>query len=235
MNTIKRTILVVDDESAVRKLVKTYLEREGFTVLEAADGSAAVNLSRRDKPDLVILDLMLPEIDGLEVCRILRNESDAFVLMLTAKADEADKLTGLGLGADDYLTKPFSPRELVARVRAILRRGAGSQARGKIINAGSIRVDRIRHEAAVDGKPLDLTAKEFEILLQLLRRPEMVYTREQLLQQVWGYDFFGDARVVDVHVAKLRKKIEADPANPKYIKTVRGIGYKLVTDERNEH
>ncbi len=235
MNTVKRTILVVDDESAVRKLVKTYLEREGFTVLEAADGSEAVNLSRREKPDLVILDLMLPEIDGLEVCRILRSESDAFVLMLTAKADEADKLTGLGLGADDYLTKPFSPRELVARVRAILRRGAGGEARGKIINAGSIRVDRIRHEAAVDGKTLDLTAKEFEILLQLLRHPGMVYTREQLLQQVWGYDFFGDARVVDVHVAKLRKKIEADPANPKYIKTVRSIGYKLVTDERNEH
>ncbi len=234
MNTAKRTILVVDDESAVRKLVKTYLEREGFTVLEAADGSAAVNLSRREKPDLVILDLMLPEIDGLEVCRILRSESDAFVLMLTAKADESDKLTGLGLGADDYLTKPFSPRELVARVRAILRRGAGGPAGTKIINAGPVRVDRIRHEAAVDGKPLDLTAKEFEILLQLLRHPGMVYSRQQLLQQVWGYDFFGDARVVDVHVAKLRKKIEADPANPKYIKTVRGIGYKLVTDERNE-
>ena len=235
MNILKRTILVVDDESAVRKLVKTYLEREGFTVLEAADGSAAVNLARREKPDLVILDLMLPEIDGLEVCRILRSESDAFVLMLTAKADEADKLTGLGLGADDYLTKPFSPRELVARVRAILRRGAAGPAGGKIINAGPIRVDRIGHEAAVEGKPLDLTAKEFEILLQLLRHPGMVYTRGQLLQQVWGYDFFGDVRVVDVHVAKLRKKIEADPANPKYIKTVRGIGYKLVTDERNEH
>lgn len=231
MNLGEKTILVVDDEASVRKLVRSYLEREGFRVIEAADGAAALSMSRREHPALVVLDLMLPEIDGLEVCRILRSESDQFVLMLTAKAEEADKLVGLGMGADDYLTKPFSPRELVARVRAILRRGgelsAGKQAQ---LRAGPFQADLDRHEALVGQRHLELTAREFEILVQLLKRPGMVFTREQLLEQVWGYNFYGDPRVVDVHVAKLRKKIEADPTKPVFIKTVRGVGYKLDVD-----
>ncbi len=222
-----KKILVVDDEPGVRKLVSSYLKKEGFEILEAGDGAAALSLARRQRPDLVVLDLMLPEIDGLEVCRILRNESDAFVIMLTAKAEETDMLVGLGLGADDYLVKPFSPRELVARVKAVLRRGSRGKVSYSFLEAGPLRLDQTRHEAFVKGRRLDLTAREFEILAHLLKRPGMVFTREQLLEQVWGYNFYGDPRVVDVHVAKLRKKLEKDPARPGYIKTVRGIGYKL--------
>ncbi|MHB1391387.1 MAG: winged helix-turn-helix domain-containing protein [Thermoleophilia bacterium] len=222
-------ILVVDDEASVRQLVVSYLEKEGFDVLQAADGTTAIKLARLERPALVVLDLMLPGTDGLEVCRILRAESDIFVLMLSARAEETDKLVGLGLGADDYLTKPFSPRELVARVKAILRRGQSPTA--EILRAGDIAIDHGRHTASVRGAVLDLTAREFEILDALAARPGMVFTREQLLEHVWGYNYFGDPRVVDVHVAKLRKKIEEDSANPRYIKTVRGIGYKLETGE----
>jgi two-component system alkaline phosphatase synthesis response regulator PhoP len=225
----QKKILVVDDEASVRKLVSSYLEREGYQVLEAADGAEALSIARREHPDLLVLDLMLPEVDGLEVCRTLQAESDVFVLMLTARTEETDKLVGLGMGADDYLTKPFSPRELVARVKAILRRGqAASEApHAGIVRSGVIEMDADRHLARVDGRQLDLTAREFEILAALLSRPGMVFTREHLLEQVWGYSYYGDPRVVDVHVAKLRKKIEKDPARPEYIKTVRGVGYKL--------
>ena len=222
-----KKILVVDDEASVRKLVRSYLEREGFSVSEAADGVAALKLARRQQPALVVLDLMLPEIDGLEVCRILRGESDTFVLMLTAKTEEADKLVGLGLGADDYLTKPFSPRELVARVKAILRRSAAPETAAVPLSAGPLTLDESRREVTVHRRRVELTAREFDILAHLLKRPGMVFTREHLLEQVWGYDFYGDPRVVDVHVAKLRKKIEDEPTNPRFIKTVRGIGYKL--------
>ncbi len=222
-----KKILVVDDEVSVRKLLSSYLKQEGYEVADAADGVSALQLARREHPDLIVLDLMLPEIDGLEVCRTLRGESNAFVIMLTAKAEEADKLVGLGLGADDYLTKPFSPRELVARVKAILRRGSQEMAASSFLEAGPVRLDQNRHEAFIKGRRLDLTAREFEILARLLRRPGMVFTREKLLEQVWEYNFYGDQRVVDVHVAKLRKKMEDDPAKPDYIKTVRGIGYKL--------
>lgn len=222
-------ILVVDDEASVRKLVVSYLKKEGFEVLEAADGTTAVKLARLERPVLVVLDLMLPGTDGLEVCRILRAESDVFILMLSARTEETDKLVGLGLGADDYLTKPFSPRELVARVKAILRRGQSSAT--EIHRAGDIIIDHGRHAASVHGAVLDLTAREFEILDALASRPGMVFTREQLLERVWGYNYFGDPRVVDVHVAKLRKKIEKDSANPSYLKTVRGVGYKLETGE----
>ncbi len=224
-----KKILVVDDEASVRKLVRSYLERDGFSVVEAADGVRALETARREHPALVILDLMLPEVEGLEVCRILRGESDVFVLMLTAKTEETDKLVGLGLGADDYLTKPFSPRELVARVKAILRRAAPAQAAesGAALTVGPITLDEARREAAVAGRQVELTAREFDILAQLMKRPGMVFTREHLLEQVWGYNFFGDPRVVDVHVAKLRKKVEPDHTNPEFIKTVRGIGYKL--------
>ena len=224
----EKKILVVDDEVNVRQLVKSYLAKEGFQVLEATDGNAALTLARRHHPDLVILDLMIPKVDGVEVCRILRGESDIFILMLTARAEEADKLVGLGVGADDYLTKPFSPRELVARVKAILRRGeqaaAGSR---RLLRAGAVEIDPGRHEARVSGSPLDLTSKEFEILAELATNPGIVYSRERLLERVWGYDYFGDARVVDVHVAKLRKKLEDDPAHPSLLVTVRGVGYKL--------
>lgn len=230
----EKKILVVDDEANVRKLVKSYLEREGFQVLEAADGAEALTQARRERPDLVVLDLMIPEIDGIEVGRILRAESDVFILMLTAKTEEADKLIGLGVGADDYLTKPFSPRELVARVKAILRRGgdAAAPAGRSILRAGAIEIDPARHEARVGGRQLDLTSREFEILAELAVNPGIVYSRGKLLQNVWGYDYFGDARVVDVHVAKLRKKLEKDPAHPRYLITVRGVGYKLEADRK---
>ncbi|RJQ45038.1 MAG: DNA-binding response regulator [Gaiellales bacterium] len=222
-----RKILVVDDEANVRQLVRSYLEQEGYQVLEAADGAAALTLARREHPDLIVLDLMLPEVDGIEVCRILRGESDVFILMLTARTEEADKLIGLGVGADDYLTKPFSPRELVARVKAILRRGEPSAAARTVLRAGDVEVDPERHEARVGDRPLELTSKEFEILAELAANPGIVYSREKLLENVWGYDYFGDARVVDVHVAKLRKKLEEDPARPQRLVTVRGVGYKL--------
>ncbi|MBE0428523.1 MAG: response regulator transcription factor [Thermoleophilia bacterium] len=223
-----KKILVVDDEASVRRLVASYLAREGYQILEASNGDEAIKIARREKPALVVLDLMLPGIDGLDVCRILSQESDSFVLMLTARSEETDKLVGLGLGADDYLTKPFSPRELVARVKAILRRGRAARAPSKV-TAGAVVIDRNRHTAAVDGRNIDLTAREFEILNTLASRPGMVFTREQLLEQVWGYSYFGDPRVVDVHMAKLRKKIEDDSANPRHIKTIRGVGYKLET------
>jgi len=224
---------VVDDEASVRQLVQSYLTREGFEVIEAPDGATALKLARTQHPELVVLDLMLPEVDGLEVSRILRAESDIYILMLTARTEEADKLLGLGLGADDYLTKPFSPRELVARVKAILRRGRESAAAAghKPMRAGDIEVDPERHMATVAGRSLDLTTREFEILSQLAARPNMVFTREKLLELVWGYNYYGDPRVVDVHVAKLRKKLEDNPAEPVYIKTVRGVGYKLETEE----
>ena len=233
MNMSAKKILVVDDEASVRKLVRSYLERDGFSVVEAADGATALETARREHPALVILDLMLPEVEGLEVCRVLRAESDVFVLMLTAKTEETDKLVGLGLGADDYLTKPFSPRELVARVKAILRRAAPAPAAesGAALTAGPITLDEARREAAVAGRRVDLTAREFDILAQMMKRPGMVFTREHLLEQVWGYNFYGDPRVVDVHVARLRKKIEADHTNPEFIKTVRGIGYKLEVEK----
>ncbi|MFA5800912.1 MAG: response regulator transcription factor [Thermoleophilia bacterium] len=227
-----RKILVVDDETAVRSLVSSYLKREGYQVSEASDGVQALRKARTEHPDLIVLDLMLPEIDGLEICRVLRAESDSFILMLTAKTEEADKLLGLGMGADDYITKPFSPRELVARVKAILRRGAHETASdAAVIRSGSIEIDSNRHIAKINDRELDLTAREFDILKQLAARPGMVFSREQLLEMVWGYSYYGDPRVVDVHVAKLRKKMEKDPASPEIIITVRGVGYKLVPDD----
>ncbi|MHB9111391.1 MAG: response regulator [Thermoleophilia bacterium] len=226
-------ILVVDDEASVRNLVRSYLVREGYDVIEAENGADALKQARTGHPDLLVLDLMIPEVDGLEVCRILRSEMDVFILMLTARTEETDKLLGLGLGADDYLTKPFSPRELVARVKAILRRRQGENATAaRMVRAGPIEIDPSRHEVMVSGRVLDLTAREFEILSQLASHPGMVFTREKLLELVWGDDFYGDSRVIDVHVAKLRKKFETDPANPRYLITVRGVGYKLETGEK---
>lgn len=223
-------ILVVDDEASVRKLVTSYLKKEGFQVTEAADGTSAIAAARKEHPDLIVLDLMIPGVDGIEVTRTLRAESDVFIIILSARTEETDKLIGLGIGADDYLTKPFSPRELVARIKAILRRGKEA-APQEIVQAGDIVIDRGRHQVSVAGRELDLTPREFEILDTLTTRPGMVFTRESLLEQVWGYNYFGDARVVDVHIAKLRKKLSRDAGGGYYIRTVRGVGYKLVTGE----
>jgi len=226
-------ILVVEDEANIINLVRAYLEREGFAVKTVADGRAALQQAHATRPDLIILDLMLPGMDGLEVCRRLRQESDVYIIMLTAKTEEADRIVGLELGADDYLTKPFSPRELVARVKAVLRRrreGNGGGARvthesGTIV-AGPLTIDLARRRVIKSGQPIDLTALEFELLHVFADDPGIVFSRAQLLQRVWGYDYVGDERVVDVHIGLLRKKIEDDPSEPLLLKTVRGVGYK---------
>jgi two-component system alkaline phosphatase synthesis response regulator PhoP len=225
-------ILVVEDEANIVNLVRAYLERDGFAVDTATDGRAALHHARTTRPQLIVLDLMLPGMDGQEVCRRLRQESDVYILMLTAKSEEADRIVGLELGADDYLTKPFSPRELVARVKAVLRRsrpGASTlpdSDRG-IIDAPPLCIDLARRRVTKRGAPVDLTALEFDLLRALAGSPGIVYSRAQLLQRVWGYDFLGDERVVDVHIGLLRKKIEDDPSEPELLKTVRGVGYKF--------
>ena len=219
-------ILVVDDEQTLLNTVRAYLEQEGYTVQTAVDGRTALLIFRDFQPDLVVLDIMLPEVDGLEVLRQLRQTSDVYVIMLTAKADEADKVIGLGLGADDYVTKPFSPRELVARIKASLRRLSGRQTPKELIST-HLRVDEDARLAWKDGQPLDLTPIEFDLLHTLMRHHGRALSREQLIEQVWGYDYYGDDRVVDVHIGRLRKKVEEDPANPAFIATVWGAGYRF--------
>jgi two-component system alkaline phosphatase synthesis response regulator PhoP len=226
------TILVVEDEEPILNLVVAYLEKEGFSVLTASDGEMALELSRTHRPELVVLDLLLPGMDGLEVCRQLQRDGGPYVLMLTARAEELDKLIGLSVGADDYLTKPFSPRELVARVKAILRRSrhghaAQSEPSGALSFPG-LTIDPVRREVQRNGAAVALTAREFDLLHTLAATPGRVFTREQLLERVWGHDFDGVDRVVDVHVSLLRRKLEADPADPAVIVTVRGVGYKFV-------
>jgi two-component system alkaline phosphatase synthesis response regulator PhoP len=223
------TILIIDDEENIRNLVDAYLKAEGYTLYAAADGPQGLALFRRYRPDLVILDIMLPGMDGLEVLQHIRRESEAYVMMLTAKSEEADRVIGLTVGADDYLTKPFSPRELVARVKAILRRGRGATLDDEpVMQFKHLRIDGPRYEVWRDGELIDdLTTLEFKLLKMLATYPGMVLSREQLLEQVWGYDFYGEARVVDVHVGHIRQKIEYDPANPQFITTVRGVGYKF--------
>ena len=219
-------ILVVDDEQTLLNTVRAYLEQEGYTVQTAVDGRTALLIFRDFQPDFVVLDIMLPEVDGLEVLRQLRQTSDVYVIMLTAKADEADKVIGLGLGADDYVTKPFSPRELVARIKASLRRLSGRQTPKELIST-HLRVDEDARLAWKDGQPLDLTPIEFDLLHTLMRHHGRALSREQLIEQVWGYDYYGDDRVVDVHIGRLRKKVEEDPANPAFIATVWGAGYRF--------
>ncbi len=220
-------ILVVDDEDAIRELVGTYLRDEGFVVHEAADGEAALEAFGRERPDLVVLDLRLPGVDGLEVLRQIRATSATYVIVLTARAEEVDKLIGLELGADDYVTKPFSPRELVARVRAVLRRGREPDA-DEAMRFDALTVDVGRREVRVDGELVETTALEFDLLATLAGAPGRVFTRRQLIEQVWGWDFYGDERVVDVHVRNLRKTL-GDPADaPRFMGTVRGVGYKLI-------
>lgn len=221
-------ILLVDDEPSITELVQLYLEREGYTCLTAHDGAAALETVRTSSPDLMVLDVMLPGVDGFEVCRRLRAENHPLpIIMLTARDEDVDKIVGLELGADDYLTKPFNPRELVARVKAILRRGERlSAAPGEPdLRIGSAVIDVAGREFQVSGQRIDLRTQEFELLLTLARHKGMVMTREQLLQLAWGYDFYGQTRTVDVHVAQLRRKLEGSGLA---IETVTGIGYKLV-------
>jgi DNA-binding response OmpR family regulator len=220
-------ILIVDDEAHIVELVRLYLEREGFRVEGAADGAQGLQLNRELRPAMLILDLMLPEVDGLEVCRQVRAESDVPIVMLTARDEDIDKIVGLELGADDYLTKPFNPRELVARVKAILRRTEAPQRpEGKVLHLGDVTIDPARREVTVAGQPIALRAKEFDLLLAFAEHKGMVLSREQLLSRVWGYDFYGETRTVDVHVAHLRKRI-AGSAGVRIV-TLTGVGYKLV-------
>jgi len=224
-----RTILVVDDEKTLRETLADSLEAEGFGVVQAADGREAVDAFRQHKPDLVLLDLMLPEISGTEVCRVIRAESTAPILMLTAKSAEVDKIVGLELGADDYVTKPFSFRELLARIRALLRRSeAQAQApEREEVQLGRVTVDLAGRRLLRGSEVLSVKPKAFELLAFLLRNAGHVFTRDQLLEKVWGYDYAGETRTVDVHVHWLRAQIEDDPANPIYLETVRGVGYVL--------
>jgi two-component system response regulator ResD len=223
------TILIVEDEANIIDLVRLYLQEAGFTVAVAEDGPAGLAAYERIAPDLIILDLMLPGLDGYEVCKRIRAQSHTPILMLTARRAEDDRVMGLDLGADDYLTKPFSPRELVSRVRAILRRASMQSAEPepeRLIYPGLTIVPAARR-VEVDGRAVELTAKEFDVLLTLARAPDQVMGRETLLNKVWGFDYLGDSRTVDVHIGTLRKKVERDPTHPRFIKTVWTVGYKF--------
>lgn len=219
-------ILIVDDEPSITRLVSAYLKPEGYEVYTAADGNAGLKAARAFKPDLVILDVMLPGMDGIELLSRLRRESEVYVIMLTAKTEETDKIVGLSVGADDYVTKPFSPRELVARVKAALRRlktGAGSGAEGSVLSFDHLRIDTAARTVTLDGQPVELTAIEFDLLKALTENRGRVLTREQLLEKVWGGEYFGEMRVVDVHLGHIRRKLGRDDL----IVTVRGVGYRF--------
>jgi DNA-binding response OmpR family regulator len=224
-------ILIVEDDRNLLDTLKYNLRKEGHEVVTAVDGAEALDVARREKPDLIILDIMLPKLSGFEVCRILRKETTTPILMLTAKDEEVDKIVGLEIGADDYMTKPFSMRELLARVGAMLRRRKMTEMppgpEGAILRVGDIKVDIARHKASKGAMMLELTPKEFDLLAFLATNRGFVFSRDQLLEKVWGYDFAGDTRTVDVHIRWLRQKIEADPNNPRHLVTVRGTGYKL--------
>lgn len=222
-------ILIIDDEENLRDLVKSYLRAEGYEVSEAADGETGVEAVRERHPDLVILDIGLPGIDGIETLRQIRTFSDVFVILLTARAEETDKVIGLSVGADDYLTKPFSPRELVARVKAMMRRGrATSLEESEILSFSGLEIDVPRRVVTTSDGERDLTALEFDLLKALAEQPGRVFSRRQLLESVWGWDYFGDERVVDVHIRNLRRTLNDDTANPVFIGTVRGVGYRFL-------
>jgi DNA-binding response OmpR family regulator len=226
-------VLVVDDEPSIREIIRGFLERDGMTVVEAADGPSAVEIARDAAPDVVVLDLMLPGFDGLEVLRRIRTFADPYVLLLTARSEEVDRIVGLTVGADDYLTKPFSPRELVARVHALMRRRRpGPRDSGEVLRAGDLLVDPRRRTVTQAGEPVDLTLLEFDLLAALVREPGMVFSRQQLLDAVWGVDFFGDDHVLDVHVANLRRKLDDDASGARYIETVRGVGFRYPEERR---
>jgi DNA-binding response OmpR family regulator len=221
-------VLVVEDSPEFRGVLVPLLRQEGFQVEEATDGEAAVEVARAVEPAVVVLDLNLPKLDGVEVCRRIRTFSDAYVIMLTAKGDEIDKLIGLSVGADDYMTKPFSPRELVARIRAMLRRPRAGPAESDTVREfGELRIDPLAREVFRGTEKIDLTRIEFDLLDVLSSNPRMAFSRAKLLERVWGPDWFGDDHVVDVHVSNLRKKIGDDPGSPQYVRTVRGVGYRM--------
>jgi DNA-binding response OmpR family regulator len=221
------TVLVVDDEPTIREIVVKYLARDGYRTLEAADGDRARELVEAEKPDLVVLDLMLPGTDGLELCRWIRSDSHLPVIMLTARGDESDRIIGLELGADDYVTKPFSPRELAARVRTVLRRSEPAGTREERLAFDGLVIDAGTHEVTKKGKPLRLTAREFGLLWFLASHPGRVFSREQLMRRVWGYSAALDTGTVTVHVRRLREKIEDEPSQPRHLETVWGVGYRF--------
>lgn len=229
MSTSK--ILIVDDEKSIRTLVRSYLEADSYEVLEGENGTQAVELARSSAPDLIVLDVGMPVLDGIEALREIRTFSDVYVVMLTARSDEVDKLIGLSVGADDYLTKPFSPRELVARIKAVLRRQRGATAgTDDRLEFAEVLIDLGRRQVSVDGSTVELTTLEFDLLAALATQPGRVFSRRQLIEAIWGWDYFGDERVVDVHVRKLRKALGDDAGEPRIIGTVRGVGYKFIPE-----
>jgi len=223
-----KTILVVDDEPIVREVVVRYLQRDGFTTLEACDGDDARALLEGSSPDLVVLDVMLPGTDGLELCRWIRSRSELPVILLTARGEEADRIVGLELGADDYVTKPFSPRELAARVRTVLRRTQPAERSDERRTFGDVEIDAATRDVRKSGTPVQLTAREFDLLWFLAGNPRRVFSRDQLMGRVWGYEAAVDTGTVTVHVRRLREKVESDPSNPRHLETVWGVGYRLV-------
>ncbi|MDD5702458.1 MAG: response regulator transcription factor [Dehalococcoidales bacterium] len=224
-----KKVLIVDDDAKIVELVKLYLTRDSYSVLTASDGNEALRLAREARPDLIVLDIMLPGINGLEVCRTLRNESSVPVILLTARTTEEDRIIGLDTGADDYVTKPFSPKELAARVRAVLRRTPDEMLRmgPEEVRSGDLAINFLRHEVFLAGRSLELTPVEFKLLGVLMREPNRVFSRAQLVEKVMGYDFDGFDRTIDVHILNLRRKLEPDASHPRFIKTVYGSGYKF--------
>jgi DNA-binding response OmpR family regulator len=222
-----QTILVVDDEPQIVRLLRAYLEEASFRVVIASDGEQALYVARHEKPDLVVLDLLMPRMDGLEFTRRIRRERDVPIIMLTARAEETDRIVGLELGADDYVTKPFSPREVIARVRAVLRRAQAPPEPPSVLRTGPLIMDRATHTVTVSGQPVNLTPTEFGILESLMTTPGRVFRRDELLETVQGVAFEAYERTVDAHIKNLRRKIEPDPAHPRYVLTVRGIGYRI--------
>ena len=230
MNGTPVRALVVDDEPSLTRVVAGYLEHEGFVVTTAADGEQALASARSDPPDVVVLDLMLPGIDGIEVCRQLRTFTDAYVIMLTARSEEVDTLIGLSVGADDYMTKPFSPRELTARIRGLLRRPRMSTQTGRdpqVRTIGDLSLDTQSREVHLRQDPVELTRTEFDLLDALTERPKLAYTRRQLIERVWGPDWVGDEHLVDIHIAHIRRKLADDAATPRFVMTIRGVGYRM--------
>ncbi len=228
-----QTVLVVDDDENMVQLISLYLQREGYSVLRARDGTEAINLHAEHRPDLVVLDIMLPEMDGWEVCKALRQTGETPVIMLTARRDDYDKVLGLELGADDYVTKPFNPRELMARIRAVLRRAPvnhSPQTEKTHVQFAGLQVDRETWSCRVDGREVPLTAKEFDLLWLLVKNPRRVFTREKILEHIWGFDYVGDTRTVDTHIKKLRKKLENGAERDWRIATVWGVGYRFEVD-----
>ncbi|HMA60467.1 MAG TPA: response regulator transcription factor [Halanaerobiales bacterium] len=227
-------VLIVDDEKEIRELIRDYLEVEGFQVKMAEDGEQALNFFDSFKPDIIVLDIMLPKVDGMEICKIIRGKSNIPILMLSAKKSDVDKVLGLGLGADDYMTKPFSPKELVARIKAQLRRYnqlSKSNFKNNSLEFKDLKIDLDGYNVYLEGEKVQFSAKEFEILKFLALNPERVYSREQIFDQIWGFNEFGDINTVTVHIRKIREKIEEDSSNPQYIETVWGVGYKFVGDQ----